>query len=322
MSLQYSTRSQRRGFTLIELMVVIAIIGLLTALTAGAVFRYLSTQKGNVTETTLQKLDSELKKHWQKVIDDARNEDIPVALDSIYSCNGDAALQRVIYIKLRLMQQFPMNFDEVMQPTAAMLPAEKAYSEFLMSYGINGSSPQTLPYESSVCFLMALQRDRGRMSITADELGASIRWAKPPYLIDGWEQPISFYRWPTASDEVDQLNTSSNQVTRTKRDSQDPDGKLMDSSWWGGPGWTYFTQNVHAMPNSQLPSSRYLTPAIVSGGPNKRLGIDLWPTHSPDPMSINNATSGIAVYGAPTSLGDNNSANDNLYSFRLRLGGN
>ncbi|MFL5241414.1 MAG: type II secretion system protein [Gemmataceae bacterium] len=341
-------QTERTGFTLIELLVVIAIIALLTALTAGAVMRYLTTQKGTVTETTVTKIDSEFRKVSQKVIDSARQEAIPAGIDGIYGCNGDANLARVIYIKLKLMQQFPMSFAEVLSPSPKMLPADPAFVHYLKDqYNASPNSP-ALPYESSACLLMALQLDRSRMSLNTDFIGAdSIRTTPTglPYLADGWEQPLAFYRWPTANSEVNQLNKSTTAMTAIKRDSQDPEGKLMDPSWRYDPvtgtlsaGAKAFIQTIHDLtsdPNNMIPlpsnsgvkvanpTSVCLVPVIGSAGPNKKLGIDIW-NPGPDPMSIG----GLGVssdfttnVGAPTTLGNQNDANDNLYNFRLSLGG-
>jgi prepilin-type N-terminal cleavage/methylation domain-containing protein len=339
---------ERTGFTMIELLVVMAIIGLLAALTAGAVMRYLSTQKGNNTETTIAKIDSEFKKQWQKVVDQARIDPIPAGIDSIYGCNGDVNLARVIYIKLKLMQQFPMSFAEVLNPSPNMLPPEPAYVHYLKDeYKAPPKSP-ALPYESSACLLMALQLDRSRMSLNTDFIGSDSIKTTPtglPYLADAWEQPLAFYRWPTANSEVNQLNKSTTAMTTVKRDAQDPEGKLMDPNWRYDPvsgnltlGATQFVKTIHDLtsdPNNKIPlptnpnlmvanpTSVYVVPVIASPGTNKKLGIDIW-NPGPDPMSIGGAgvSNDFTVnVGVPVTKGNQNDANDNLYNFRLTLGG-
>jgi hypothetical protein len=173
------------------------------------------------------------------------------------------------------------------------------------------------------------------MNLSTDMIGSdSIKTTQNglAYLADAWEQPLAFYRWPTANSEVDQLNRSTTAMTTFKRDAQDPEGKLMDPSWRYVPnttnlsaGATKFVQRIHDLKSdsNKNPTSVYVVPVIASGGPNKKLGLDIW-NPGPDPMSIG----GIGVspdftlnVGAPVTQGNQNDANDNLYNFRLTLGG-
>src|SRR5205807_1716114 len=62
---------RRPGMTLIEVLVVIAIIGVLTALVSAAVMRAGSGQTQRNAQNLVRLCDSELAKHWQKVFDDA-----------------------------------------------------------------------------------------------------------------------------------------------------------------------------------------------------------------------------------------------------------
>src|SRR5437660_9245126 len=64
----------RPAFTLVELMVVIAIIGVLAALVAAAVTKVIPAQQQRNTERTIQKLNGELQAHWRAVLDDTKDE--------------------------------------------------------------------------------------------------------------------------------------------------------------------------------------------------------------------------------------------------------
>ena len=65
-------RHSRRGVTVLELLIVIGIISMLGAMTAGAMFKLKTQQEATATETTIKKLASILDQHWKAVVDSAQ----------------------------------------------------------------------------------------------------------------------------------------------------------------------------------------------------------------------------------------------------------
>jgi prepilin-type N-terminal cleavage/methylation domain-containing protein len=127
--------THRRGFTLIEMLVVIAIIGILSSLVAAAAFQVISTRRSGNSELMLTKLDALLQRHWDYVVNQAKTEVIPDAyLSSQFTtvggnqvrtswglqemADGDTDRARLLWIHLRLRQQFPMTFGEALSPTS------------------------------------------------------------------------------------------------------------------------------------------------------------------------------------------------------------
>src|SRR5262249_47483450 len=126
----------RPAFTLVELLIVIAIMGLLVSITAAAAVRVFSRQKASNTETLITMLSRALNQHWMAVIDQAKNEPIPAGVLALAGTDGDSARRaRVIWIKLRLNQEFPTTFAEVVSPGGS-LPPLPAYVRTLSDWGL------------------------------------------------------------------------------------------------------------------------------------------------------------------------------------------
>jgi len=215
-------------------LVVIAIIGVLMLLSAGAVFKVLGTQYISNTRTTLQKVGSQLNKQWKAVTERATKEPIPS--NQLYmkdpktgagyyydynsmvlrATNGDAIRARTLWVSLRQKQVFPMTFDEVLKPSLPPspttqvgfydLPPPPGYVSTLQGLGFTGSSAATQPYEAAACLLLALQRGEGGGGVSVEDLGVSSSIGSIPtpaggrlqFLADSWGTPVTFARWPTS----------------------------------------------------------------------------------------------------------------------------
>src|SRR5207253_10527250 len=77
LDLENHDNGRRSAFTLIELVIVIAIIAILAALTTGVAMRFYGIQQQRNTEVTITKVSQILERQWQAVIDKAKNERLP-----------------------------------------------------------------------------------------------------------------------------------------------------------------------------------------------------------------------------------------------------
>jgi prepilin-type N-terminal cleavage/methylation domain-containing protein len=293
---------RRAGFTLVELIVVLTIIILLVALGTSAVVRVMASQQSSVTETTMKKLHRVLLRQWTAVVDQAKQE--PLSSDVIAMAGGDARRARVIWIKLRLRQEFPTSFDEIRNPINitntgfnVQLPSRATYVKAIQTVGTNPPPPN---YESAICLLMALSQERRGVKFNPDDLSATevqtISGLKAP--IDAWGQPFAFFRFPTGDPDV----RTPNAQTRIN-DVLDPDGTLLNSNWNNAASSTtpnavfWFEKYLHTIHTgagtNYAPVSYHVGPVIVSAGPNKKLALDALMTPQ------------------------GSDANDNLYSYRL-----
>src|SRR5262249_42401179 len=154
------------------------------------------------------------------------------------------------------------------------------------------------------CLLMAIQQDRSGASFNADvALGAGAMKDTDgdglKEIVDGWGNPVVFFRWPCLNAEVDQLKRGIPANMNMDRDDEDPDRRLMDAGWTASNNGTIFNTFIHPIRartgNPPLGPSYYSKPVIVSMGKDGKLGLKMF-------MEIDPASAGQAT--------------DNRYSFK------
>jgi hypothetical protein len=301
--------------------VVLAIILVLVAITAGVVARVMGTQEYSVTETGIRKVNSVLRNQWDAVLGQADRDNIESNSAIVSLAGSDAAAkkrQRVIYKKAKLKQEFPLNFTEALTPSP--LSAKAAYVKYLASFGITSTTLSNVTLstdiQSAACLLMALTQGRTGSAISLEEFGGgNIKYVSDPglsggtpipYLGDAWGNPLVFFRWPTQNAELKALeppppvNQQFVNVTNTIHDPQDPEGLLLNPTWWNSnystfEGYFHYIHDPTAA--TPTPVAFYCVPIIVSPGPDRVTGM--------------NADGSVQATGAT----------DNVYSFRLQKPG-
>jgi prepilin-type N-terminal cleavage/methylation domain-containing protein len=317
---RFAAAPGRPGFTLTEMLVVLAILVVLASLSAAGIMRWLANQSQDTTETTMRGVYQVLNRQIKAVLDKADKEDPPQSVKNM--AGGDMRRARVIWRKLRLKQEFPMSYYEAWYPYAsaggvALLPAADLQSKFaklLPQPATAPAYPPTAPTapaaparnESSACLLAALSRSQGGVRLSADDLPntalSEVSPGGPKMIVDSWGRPLAFYRWPTGNAELIGLNT-------TKfADPLDPEGLLLNPNWYNttnakgqvvaNPLRQQFESLCHPVSASNGQTAYYVIPTLASAGRDTKFGLDL------TTMAVTNA----------------NAAADNIYSYRLRLG--
>jgi type II secretory pathway pseudopilin PulG len=313
-----ANRRPRAGFTLVEVMIVIAILIALTALTIGAAFQVLATQRRSNSEQTVQSVFRALDRQWKAAIDMSqvsRGGSAPptgVNMMAADSRGPNKARAQVIWTKLQMKREFPQTFVEAVNP---MFPITSVSPGSLTlpasigggTYSLTVNEVQPMPTyvhalstigpthnvttEPGAMLYLALKQSRRGENFDPDSLGSSAIQDTDgdglKEIVDAWGVPLGFWRFPTGFPEFATVNPSAR-----IRDPQDPEGLLLDPAWNNQASYNaqqgvfWFEQLLHLAHDPTIavwtPKSFYLTPVVGSAGKDNVLATNPGYVHGLD----------------------------------------
>jgi prepilin-type N-terminal cleavage/methylation domain-containing protein len=194
-------QSQRRGFTMIELMIVIAIIAMLLSLTVGAMFSFIAGAREAATSSTIAKVSQLLQDRvanfrQMDFTDAAQRYQTQWNINNPGSQIQSIELAEIIVRKFRMKRAFPQNWTE-----AFGNDPQRFASLSVLTSPPAGYVPK---FESGIVLYALLFNGEtfGAPSAADDlfsssEIRISTETANLPCLVDAWGEPLRFYRWPT-----------------------------------------------------------------------------------------------------------------------------
>jgi prepilin-type N-terminal cleavage/methylation domain-containing protein len=192
------TEPRRTGFTIVEILIVIALIGLLTALTVAGVSKFRTIQMARNTDATITKLQLSLDNQWKAVIDqclqDRRQGKIPPQI--VNYCNGDIEAAQSLWMYLCLRREFPQNWTEaqsdVIIPNVYSLPRRQTFAK-----ATGGASSDSLsPGAPALLFMNLLEKGNRGMSVS-DEVTQQAQATDGNFqsFMDAYGTPLTFRRF-------------------------------------------------------------------------------------------------------------------------------
>lgn len=163
-------RPERKGFSLTELLVVVAVIVILAGLVAGVVVKAIDASRTSTSLTTMEVIQSGLTRQLQQVIDGAKK--------------GGKSPEE-IYAVVR--QAFPMNLNEARVGVQNLTNPYPPYQKSI------GPEHQALDGQAQKSALLRLVLDKGPFSkVETDQLpkGALGQAGSVDIIRDAWGDPI------------------------------------------------------------------------------------------------------------------------------------
>lgn len=120
--------NKRTGFTLVELLIVIAIIAILVALSAGGVFKFLSFQKQAATAKTVDQVNAAIERVLKNIRTKAHTDYPTTPIKSLLTSIGSNLQNNVpsligirepnrrdelVFVDLQIARSFPLKFSDI-----------------------------------------------------------------------------------------------------------------------------------------------------------------------------------------------------------------
>ncbi len=277
------TKSRRPAFTLIEMTIVMAIIGILAAMAMSVYATALSQSKAHRTRAIIAKIDQLIGEKYESY----RTRQVPIRIPPGMT-PYNAAVFRLNAIRELMRTEMPDRITDITAgpayppiiPSAnypvyafAALPTRPSLNKQYLrraASNANGIDNWTTPNENAECLylILAAMRDGDKNALdyfSPSEIG-DVDGDGMNEILDSWGQPIAFLRWaPGYRNDIPPYAVTPQSVA-----DPDPfDPLKVDPRWTNGSPFTPFA----------------LKPLIWSAGPDKRHDIGVGGPNAYTPLT-------------------------------------
>ncbi len=288
-----------RGFTLVELLVTITIIGILAGMVLGALQMARQSAREAATKATIVKLNAIIMQRYESYM----TRRVPIQITDASGNPWDpvtAARMRLYALRTLMQLEMPDSAADIPATTPIMLPAPFAYRSVPEPalYRVYSANTPTGNYDSAKCLYLIVSRGspEAMEQFNQSEIGSV---DGQPIFIDAWGTPICWLRWaPGFVRPASDIQTGN---PAADSDPFDPRKLVYDESTSPKKGF-------------------HLIPLICSAGPDKQFGLnDL--QNQPSAVRATILTSdnpyAIAVGGPITSGAGSNTHHDNIHNHHI-----
>ncbi len=231
-------RNTRKGFSLVEVLVVIAILAVLSAIGVYATMRVMASQKEARSVETIEKIQIGFEQQWKAALDAIKKEPIPDAVR--VAAGGDQTRARVIHTMCRMRQEFPFNFTEATTTYTVngyQYPPKQSITTALAGWSGSPSEGE----QAAVLLMLAVAGSRGGVTFDAESVGGGsvvtrlIAGKQFKIYVDSWGSPIGFEREAEIPEHpiLAELNGPPYASAATHRHPLDPEGRLTNQTGYG-----------------------------------------------------------------------------------------
>ena len=223
-----SLKQARRGFTLVEVLVVISILAIIMGIGVGAYFLIMGGQQKSASEATVSKVDNKLlakiKLIRDRIKDDTRNNRPGTGVPELRTAGFSVEAAESIMLYCRMRNELPMSYIEALTPTVVpiinlTLPVRSEFQSIprpnppFTTPPASVFVPPDYRLQSAVCLFRALspsnpegfEQQTGVLGIVPDINGADLLATNPSVnekvYRDSLGKPLIFNRLAYVGDQ-------------------------------------------------------------------------------------------------------------------------